>query len=207
MTDDVFEDLVNLYLDKEINPTQLTILKDELGRSSNRQRTFESYCRMHQASHFAALSMSPVIPRLNRSTNNPRKAQPTLFGLNRRFLAVTAVLAIIGSFTALYLQGPFGSARIVKNNNTDLEKIETFTQTDTTNGPLPLEFFRAMKAQNEYQNWSYVQELRHAQNNSSARRGQEASVFTWSEHQNAQQGVLVAGEDFDFNYSSYEFKR
>ena len=30
MTDEVFEDLVNLYLDKEINPAQLNILKEEL---------------------------------------------------------------------------------------------------------------------------------------------------------------------------------
>lgn len=207
MTDDVFEDLVNLYIDKEINPTQLNILKDELGRNTNRQRTFESYCRMHQATHFAALSMSPVIPRLNPSANSSTYYQSMFFGLNRQLFAVAAVVTLIGSFAALYFQGPFGSARIVKNSNANLEKIETFTQTELTNEPLPLEFFRAMKAQNENQNWSYVQELRHARNNYPIRRAQEPSAFTWAEQQRTQQEGLVAGEDFEFNYSSYEFKR
>ena len=207
MTDDVFEDLVNLYLDKEINPTQLNILKDELGRNSSRLRTFESYCRMHQASHFAALSMSPVIPRLNPSANSSIHSQSTLFGLNRQLFAVAAIVTLIGSFAALYFQGPFGFARIVRNSNANLEKIETFSQAEPTVESLPLEFFRAIKAQNENQNWSYVQELRHARNNSSARRVQEPSAFTWSEQQRTQQEGLVAGDDFEFNYSSYEFKR
>ena len=112
MTDDVFEDLVNLYLDKEINPAQLTILKDELGRNRSRQKTFESYCRMHQATHFAALSASPVIPRLSQGLVRGRN-KPAFFAFNRQVFAAAALIIVIGSFASIYLNGPFGSARMV----------------------------------------------------------------------------------------------
>jgi hypothetical protein len=209
MTDDVFEDLVNLYLDKEINPTQLTILKDELGRNSSRQRTFECYCRMHQATHFAALTASPVIPRLTQPIISSNKNKPVFLALNRQLYAAAALIVVIGTFASIYFNGPFGSARIVRAKEPNLEKIETFSQTTTIpQAEAPLEFFRALKAQNESPSWSYAQELRHARANSGSRSDHETpSFYTKVE---SQQNDKISSEDiqgFELEYSSYEFKR
>ncbi|MDA0346618.1 MAG: hypothetical protein O3C43_04620 [Verrucomicrobia bacterium] len=208
MTDDVFEDLVNLYLDKEINPAQLTILKDELGRNCSRQKTFESYCRMHQATHFAALTARPVIPLISPALVGGRN-KPAFFALNRQVFAAAALIVVIGSFATIYFSGPFGSARMVRADNSSLQKIETFAEATVPNqSEPPLEFFRALKAQNESPSWSYVQELRHARSNSGLRTITEApSFYTKNEDQpNHREGI---GEipDFELEYSSYEFKR
>jgi len=208
MTDDVFEDLVNLYLDKEINPAQLTILKDELGRNCSRQKTFESYCRMHQATHFAALSASPVIPRLSQGLVRGRN-KPAFFAFNRQVFAAAALIIVIGSFASIYLNGPFGSARMVPVSNTGLQKIETFAQTTpVSQSKPPLEFFRALKAQNESPSWSYVQELRHARANSALGTIQEEPLlYTKIEDQRNNRDDSAETPDFELEYSSYEFKR
>jgi hypothetical protein len=205
MTDDVFEDLVNLYLDKEISPAQLTILRDELGRSFDRQQTFESYCRMHQATHFAALSVCPIIPKHSHSASGKNK--PAFFALNKQVWAAALLVAVIGSFTTVYFNGPFGSARIIQAKRNNLQKIDTFAQTTTESAQQPLEYFRALKAQNENQEWAYIQELRHARVASGFQSSQQPSLFTWNE---VTQEEFLKTEDesgFDLQLSSYEFKR
>ena len=206
MTDDVFEDLVNLYLDKEISPAQLNILRDELGRSIDRQKTFESYCRMHQATHFAALSVCPVIPKLSHSFGSG-KNKPAFFAFNKQVWAAALLIAVIGSFTTVYFNGPFGSARIVQAKRNNLQKIETFAQTTMVPAQPPLEFFRALKAQNENQEWAYIQELRHARATSGFQSTQQPSLFTWN--QVTPDAFLEAKDEsgFDMELSSYEFKR
>ena len=208
MTDDVFEDLVNLYLDKEINPAQLTILKDELGRNCSRQKTFESYCRMHQATHFAALTASPVIPRLSQALIGVRN-KPAFFAFNRQVFAAAALIVIIGSFASIYFSGPFGSVRIVQANNSGLQKIETFAQaTVPIQSEQPLEFFRALKAQNENPSWSFAQEIRHARTNSEFRTISEApSIYSRNEDQPNLRENIGETPEFELGYSSYEFKR
>lgn len=206
MTDDVFEDLVNLYLDKEISPAQLTILRGELSRNYDRQKTFESYCRMHQATHFAALSACPVIPRLSHSLSG--KTKPAFFAHNKQVWAAAVLIAVIGSFATVYFNGPFGSARIVQAKGNNLQKIETFAQ--TTGAQVeepPLEFFRALKAQNQVEAWAYIQELRHARATSNFQSIQQPSLYTWTDV--LPEDNLETENDYGFNaeYSSYEFKR
>ena len=207
MTDEVFEDLVNLYLDKEINPAQLNILKEELGRNPLRQKTFESYCRMHQATHFAVLSASPVIPRSTKNVPGSPIFQNSIWGFNRHVVAAAAIAALLTAFAAVYFNGPLGSARIIAKSEPNLEKIETFVEAESVRGAQPLEFFRAMKAENGAQNWSYVQELRHARHSTSPRDQNPPSMYTWADQSRAQNESLVIGEDFELEYSSYEFKR
>ncbi|MCZ6673088.1 MAG: hypothetical protein O7C75_09120 [Verrucomicrobia bacterium] len=206
MTDDVFEDLVNLYLDKEINPAQLSILRGELDRNSNRRKTFESYCRMHQATHFAALSACPVIPRLGESIGLG-KNKPGLFSLHRQVWAAALVILVIGSFATVYLNGPFGSARIVQTKQDTLQKIETFAQSSPEARQPPLEFFRALKAQNESQEWAYVQELRHIRAVSDAESNESPLFFSWSDNQPGKELDFETTQGFELEYSSYEFKR
>jgi hypothetical protein len=207
MTDDVFEDLVNLYLDKEISPAQLSILKDELIRSTERKRTFESYCRMHQASHFAALSMCPVVPRLGELPSTKNK--PALFAMNRQVWAAAVLIAVIGSFATIYLNGPFGSARMVQAKASKLQKIETFAEATTpakTSEP-PLEFFRALKTQQDQAHeWAYVQELRHARAAEFQNRSQP-SLYTWNATTVVEPEVAEDDSGYDLEYSSYEFRR
>jgi hypothetical protein len=206
MTDDVFEDLVNLYLDKEISPAQLSILRSELGRNSSRQKTFESYCRMHQATTFAALSACPVIPRLSHSFND-EKNKPAFFALNKQVWAAAVLIAVLGSFATAYFNGPFGSARIVQAKPSNLQKIETFVQATTAEpSEPPLEFFRDLKAKN--QEWAYIQELRHARAASEFPLSQQQpSLYSWAAIQSEDGQIADNASAFDLEYSSYEFKR
>ena len=206
MTNDVFEDLVNLYLDKEINPAQMGILRTELERNSERRNTFESYCRMHQASHFAALTKCPVIPRLSLDTGSI-KGKPGLFALNSHVWAAGLIIAVIGTFATVYLNGPFGSARIAQTNKSNLVPIKTFAQSTPESSEPHLEFFRTLKAENESQNWAYVQELRHTRLQEGVPSSRPPSFYTWSETQPSNPLETQENPGFDLEYSSYEFKR
>lgn len=208
MTDDVFEDLVNLYLDKEISPAQLKILREELDRNSDRQSTFESYCRMHQATHFAALSATPVIPRLETSPTQGQ-GKPAFFALSRQVFAAAAIIAVVGTFTTIYFNGPFGKARIVQAQPTNLEPIENFAQvTPVRSSPPPLEFFRALKAQNQNADWAYITELRHSRATQEFNSNQDPAVYAWlNEELKDRENQESNDSGFDFEYSSYEFRK
>ena len=211
MTDDVFEDLVNLYLDKEISPAQLRILREELDRNLERRATFESYCRMHQATHFAALSAAPVIPRLNPSAEQGR-GKPAFFAFSRQVFAAAAIIAVVGSFATIYFNGPFGKARIVQAQTRNLQPIETFSQTPVaqpSSSPL-LEYFQALKVQqSQAQEWqSYVHELRHSRATQEFQPSDEPALYTWVDgelRRIPEPQAKPAG--FDFGYSSYEFRK
>lgn len=58
MTDGRFEKLVNLYLDKEISPSELSDLKAEIAHNLVRKQRFERMCRVHAASRKALISHS-----------------------------------------------------------------------------------------------------------------------------------------------------
>jgi len=44
-----FIELLNLYVDQQISPAEAAELEDEIMRSSQRQRTYRQYCKMHRA--------------------------------------------------------------------------------------------------------------------------------------------------------------
>lgn len=207
MTDDVFEDLVNLYLDKEISPAQLRILKEELRRNSDRRSTFESYCRMHQATHFAALSAAPVIPRLH-SGLEPGKGKPAFFAFSRQVFAAAAIIAVVGSFATIYFNGPFGKSRIVQVSQSNLQPIERFAQPAEPFITQPtLEFFRANN-QSSAQEWAYLQELRHVRATPEFQSSQEPALYTWVDGEIREKKKTVdPGPTFEFEYSNYEFRR
>lgn len=58
MTDGRFEKLVNLYLDKEISPEELSDLKAEIAHNLVRRQKFERLCRVHSASRKALIDHS-----------------------------------------------------------------------------------------------------------------------------------------------------
>lgn len=55
MTDSRFEKLVNLYLDKEISPKELSDLKAEIAHNLVKRQKFERTCRVHAASRKALI--------------------------------------------------------------------------------------------------------------------------------------------------------
>jgi len=58
MTDNRFVKLVNLYLDKEIDPAGLSELKAEIDKNPEHRKSFEHLCRMHAASRKALIGQS-----------------------------------------------------------------------------------------------------------------------------------------------------
>ncbi len=58
MTDSRFEKLINLYLDKEITPSELSDLKAEIAHNLVRRQKFERMCRVHSASRKALIDHS-----------------------------------------------------------------------------------------------------------------------------------------------------
>lgn len=206
MTDDVFEDLVNLYLDKEINPAQLRILREELDRNPGRREVFESYCRMHQATHFAALTAQPVIPRLSHDLEGGGK--PGFFAFNRQVWAAALIILVIGSFATVYFNGPFGSAHIAQARPTNnLQRIEGFTQSNPQSSPPLLEYFQTIKVQNQTESWDFVHEIRHMRANPAFQDTQQPSYYSLNEPTVTAQPPIELGQGFELEYSSYEFKR
>jgi hypothetical protein len=49
MKDSKFIELLNLYLDQQIDPADAARLEDEIARSPARRATYQQYCRMHRA--------------------------------------------------------------------------------------------------------------------------------------------------------------
>ncbi len=50
MKESKFVELLNLYIDQEINPEEAAILEEEIQRDPARRRVYLQYCRMHRAS-------------------------------------------------------------------------------------------------------------------------------------------------------------
>lgn len=69
MTEEKFTELINLYLDKEISQKELTDLKAELARDSNRKAEFSERCRLHQAMRMA---LNPESTKRSRSRHRSR---------------------------------------------------------------------------------------------------------------------------------------
>lgn len=59
MTNEAFEDLVSLYLDKEITSEQMQVLQQALVDNPERKQLFAEHCRLHQAAQIAARRSSP----------------------------------------------------------------------------------------------------------------------------------------------------
>jgi hypothetical protein len=49
MKDSKFIELLNLYLDQQIEPADAALLEDEIARNPARRQTYQQYCRMHRA--------------------------------------------------------------------------------------------------------------------------------------------------------------
>lgn len=49
MKDSKFIELLNLYLDQQIEPAEAALLEDEIARNPARRQTYQQYCRMHRA--------------------------------------------------------------------------------------------------------------------------------------------------------------
>ena len=50
MKESKFVELLNLYIDQEINPSEAELLEEEIQRDPARRRVYLQYCRMHRAS-------------------------------------------------------------------------------------------------------------------------------------------------------------
>ena len=49
MKDSKFIELLNLYLDQQIEPAEAALLEEEIARNPARRQTYQQYCRMHRA--------------------------------------------------------------------------------------------------------------------------------------------------------------
>ena len=68
MNDTQFIELLNLYLDHEISPSDAARLEAEVQRNAKRYRVYREYCQMHKACAllspaYASATTCPVIPQ------------------------------------------------------------------------------------------------------------------------------------------------
>ena len=61
MTDERFRELVNLYLDKEIDSEEMELLQATISSDSARQREFVTSCRLHNAMRSALRRRWPAM--------------------------------------------------------------------------------------------------------------------------------------------------
>ena len=67
ITEEKFEELINLYFDREISPEDYAILKEEVTGDPGRRKTYELYRGIHHAS-VQALTQPDVTDRDNRTS-------------------------------------------------------------------------------------------------------------------------------------------
>lgn len=65
-----FQELINLYLDKEISEDQLNLLKKEIEKSDKKKKLFSFYCRLHHASKLALVRMQAGAARSEHTESN-----------------------------------------------------------------------------------------------------------------------------------------
>ncbi len=207
MTDEVFGDLVNLYLDKEITSAQLDILRGELERNPRRQRVFQSYCRMHQATHFAALSQCPVIPTLGNSMARSPHFLGHFLG-KPAWIGAFLILALATSLP-FYLNKPLASSMEEETIAGSVSKLDGYyAEAETQPTSATLDFFQTLQTQGQpQQNWGYTQRLRPMLATPDYLPSHPREDFPFS---SGTAGFFEEQEwtsGFDFEHSSYEFKR
>lgn len=207
MTDDVFEDLVNLYLDKEITSAQLDILRGELERNPRRQSVFQSYCRIHQATHFAALRQCPVIPTLGKSMARGPHFLSHLIG-KPAWIGAFLILTFATSLPFI-LNRPVASSPEEEPVAGSVSRLDGFYAEAVTQPPSDtLDFFRTLQTQGQpHQNWDYTQRLRPLFATPEYLPSPPREDFPFS---SGSTGFISEQEwtsGFDFEHSSYEFKR
>jgi len=199
MNEEVFEDLVNLYLDKEISPQQLEILRNELNSNHVRSETFRSYCRMHQASHFAALQATPVVPT-RRALSEVKSSS----GIRRHHLGWTALAAalVLMTFSWVYLNGPFAKNRLANFTDNNSLRFGSAHFSNAASNQDSVEFFSrdeadsSLDAQQRLEAWLISQEREHWSRVQGDHYPQGLQV---------ERGNTLPG--MKYQYSNYEFKR
>lgn len=227
MTEDVFEDLVNLYLDKEITSAQLDILQKELERNPRRRRVFQSYCRLHQATHFAALSQCPIIPTQGKSMA-PRSTLLGYFSGKPAWAGAFIIIAFTTSLV-LYLNSPVAApvgeeaisglenqldrfhakveipspdAEAIAGSVAKLDWFQSEVETPS------LDAFRTFQAQGKpLQNWDYTQGLRPLRATPDYLPSHRTEDFPFSSGYSGFLAEQEPASGFDYGYSNYEFKR
>ncbi len=103
MKDDKFQQLVNLYLDKEISPADLHQLQQEIASTPGRLDTFQSYVRLHAAEK-ALLGDEPDSDCPLQRVRTPWDSLREENGATLRFLtsSASAVFAMLAAF-GIYL--------------------------------------------------------------------------------------------------------
>ncbi|MGF1483478.1 MAG: hypothetical protein ACFBZ8_03840 [Opitutales bacterium] len=83
MTQEAFENLVNLYLDGEIESDDCCRLMEEVERNPQRRKQFDDFCRLHSAVQLALFSRNLSEPRQPAEANNSRLAAVKIDQLQR----------------------------------------------------------------------------------------------------------------------------
>ncbi len=209
MTNEVFEDLVNLYLDKEISASQLRILKEELSRDTAKHRIFEDYCRMHQASHFAILSENPIIPKFTTQIGN--EAVQGIWGQSKGSWAVAMALIVLIAFMGVYWMGPFaGNNFSHRNQRPTLATPESFyaaNEVSLEQPSLDLASYSNPESDSAATSWSYQQELRHIGSNGEYKDDNRSSSYLTVEELRRKRRIDGTQNSFDSQLVNYEFKR
>ena len=128
-----FEELVNLYFDREISAEELDCLREELAARADRRCEFQSYYQLHQATCSALCSEDEKVTdqfvQLVQTDQQKRYVPSILFGwgVAACFLAVFATSILFlressdntGSID-LEISGSFDESRYLENRNKEL---------------------------------------------------------------------------------------
>jgi len=99
MTDTRFKELVNLYLDREINPRDFQALRQELA-DAVRKRQFETLRRIHLAEKQALAMLCSEQPSSARRNTLAGRATKAINDAKLRFEERRKGLVLLGQFTA-----------------------------------------------------------------------------------------------------------
>lgn len=133
MNESKFEELVNLYFDREISGAELECLKKELAARADRRREFQLRYRLHQATCSALSTETILFPRksesIGQATGRSRHTSSLMLGLGMAacflVLLTTSILIMRESankadtFIARTLNTP-SEARSIENQEPDL---------------------------------------------------------------------------------------
>ena len=132
MKTDKFIELLNLYIDEEIDSSEVALLEAEIAKNSDRRKIYNEYCQIHQAScllgeQFKQASAKrveavPVI-EIRKPSFFASKARKVVYPLGGMAAALILILGISTMVEKNQLAGPQFSSSVVTQVDLPMEAI------------------------------------------------------------------------------------
>ena len=143
MKESRFLDLLNLYIDQQIEPKDAALLEEEILRNPGRRRTYVEYCRMHRACAMVfeqsvageGTERADLEEMIERTATRERSWSP--FAIAGGFAALAAAIAVMAYVRSGSPEQPDNFASFVPPGVEEVVEIPTMRVASPVTVPAP----------------------------------------------------------------------